>query len=189
MPSLDELKDGATQYRSAVIESVDRDKSELFVKAAPYNVRADIGGGIDEEFRTGTFARAAKSPERLLVWHDHRGPMTGRGVAVEDKPDGVWVRARLASTTAAKDMVSLIDDKFLTDVSIEFNPMPEWMDVQQRGNRLEITHRRAHLLGFAVVPEGAYGSAAFVASLRDLEREREAEKARLWLEAYRRKAI
>lgn len=187
MPSLDEIKAGTKQYRAAVIEDIDVEKSEMLVKAAPYGVPTDIGAGIVEEFRPGTFSRAAKAPHRLGVWAGHGGPLTGRGIEVDDRSDGVWLRARIGRSQAARDMLSNIDDEISDQVSVEFLPMSEWMDVSATRGGLNIVHRRATLLGFAIVPDGAYGDNAFIASIRaDDEKERKAEEARLWLENFRR---
>jgi HK97 family phage prohead protease len=176
------------QKRKAIVEDVDTDKSEILVKAAPYGIMSDIGGGIDEQFEPGTFARAAKAPERLYLTHDHDGPLVGRGLEVDDRADGVWMRARLAPTTAAKDMVALIEAGMLHDCSVEFRTMREHMTVTRMGERLRIVHRRAQLLGVAVVNEAAHQE-AYVASVREAELERKAEEARLWLEAYRTASV
>ena len=190
MPAtLDDIKTWGQQFRAAVIEDIDTAKSEMLVKAAPYGVPTDIGAGIIEEFRPGTFARAAKAPNRLGVWAGHGGPLIGRGVEVDDRADGVWVRSKLSRSQAARDALMDIEDKISADVSVEFVPSAEWMDITATRDGLSVVHRRATLLGHAFVPDGAYGANAFIASIRaDDEQERAREEARLWLEKYRRSA-
>lgn len=186
---LDDMMAGATQYRAAVIEDIDVDKSEILVRAAPYGAPTDIGAGVVEEFRPGTFSRAAKTPHRLGVWSGHGGPLIGRGLEVDDREDGIWIRSKIARTQAAKDALLNIEDGISDQVSVEFVPKSEYMDVTAHKGGLNVVHRRAHLLGWAVVPEGAYGpGGAFIAAIRaDDEAERKREAARLWLEAYRRR--
>ncbi len=184
---ISQLKSGAAQHRAATVEDIDVEKSEMLVKAAPYGVPTNIGAGIIEEFRPGTFARAAKAPNRLGVWSGHGGPLIGRGLEVDDRPDGVWVRARLGRTQATKDALLNYEDGISSDVSIEFLPMAAHYDITATSSGLNVVHRRATLLGYALVPDGAYGANSFVASIReDDEKEREREKARLWLEEFRK---
>lgn len=182
---LSDLENGAVQHRSATIEDIDTVKGELYVKAAPYGELTDIGANIDELFHPGTFARAANSPGRLMVFHNHAGPLVGRGTEVVDKPEGIWIRSRIGRSQAARDMLADIEDKILTDPSVEFRPLPGWMKVQRTGDRFRVEHRRAHMIGFAMVPEGAYGGSAFVESVRDAQRDGDAEAARVWFMEWR----
>jgi phage head maturation protease len=182
-----DIEAGAIQYRAAKIEDIDPGKHEMFVRAAPYSEEfTDIGANIEERFLPGTFARAVKAPHRLNVFFDHGGPLVGRGTEAEDRPDGIYVRAKIGRTGPAEEMLSLLADEILTDVSVEFRGLPDHMKVERYGDGLRVTHRRAHLTGFAAVPEGAYGEQALVLSARDAKREREQEAARAWLEAFKR---
>jgi len=180
--NVEELKAGAIQYRAAEVKDINVPNREMLVKVAPYEVTMDIGGGIDETFKRGTFSRAVKAPQRVSAFWEHGGPLIGRGVQVDDREDGVWVRAKIGRTTAAADVISLIEDELIRDVSAEFRPIPESMTVMQSGGRLSVTHTRAHLIGFAVVREGAYGKDAYVSSVRDERMERDREALRLWLQ-------
>jgi HK97 family phage prohead protease len=187
MPSLKEITEGAVQYRNATVESIDVTTREMMVRAVPYGEDVDIGAGITETFERGAFANAVKEPHRLCVWHDHGGPLVGRGMAVEDRSDSVHIRARIASTAAAKEMLTLIDEKILTDVSVEFGIIRQAMTVKDLGaGEFHVKHKRAHLRGFAMVPEGAYREMAYVESVRSAERGRDVEAARAWLLAYQR---
>ena len=189
MSVFDDLQAGAVQHRAAKIDGLDQSKSELSIKVVPYEVEGDVGP-FTEVFSRGAFARATKDPSRLGVWHEHLGPLVGRGVEADDRADGFWMRAKLASTQAARDMAQMIDDKVLTDASVEFHPMRDFMDVQRRDSgKLHVRHRRAHLRGVAVTFEGAYGAGAYVASLRDAAREREIEEARVWFAAWRQNVL
>lgn len=188
MPSLDDLKNGAKQFRAAVIEDVDVEKGEMLIKAVPYGVPTEIGADILEEFRPGAFARSAKSPDRLSLWSGHGGPLIGRGLEVEDRPDSLWFRAKLGRTQAAKDALLDYEDGIASDPSIEFRPMPDWMSVERRSRGYSVVHRRAHLLGVALVPNGAYAPHAFVDSVRD-DRDRAAEDTLLWLAEFKRRAL
>jgi hypothetical protein len=86
-------------------------------------------------------------------------------------------------------MLSLLADEILSDVSVEFRGLPDHMKVERQGDDLRVTHRRAHLTGFAAVPEGAYGERALVLSARDAKREREAEAARAWFQEFKSRSL
>ena len=187
MALIDDLRAGGVQFRSATVEDVDKAKSEILLKAVPYSVPTDIGSDIIEEFKPGSFARSAKSPQRLSLWSGHGGAVIGRGVEAEDRTDGVWLRMKVGRTQAAQDAILNLEDGIQSDPSIEFRPLTDWMRVEQRSNGgLTVTHRRAHLLGVALVTDGAYHGKAFVESVREAEVERKREEARLWFEAWRK---
>jgi phage head maturation protease len=189
MSLLTEIEGGAVQYRAAKVQDIDLAKGELFVKAAPYGLDTDIGGGVTERFEPRTFARAAKEPSRLQVFHNHAGPLVGRGIEVDDRPEGIWIRAKIGRSQVARDMLTDVEDGILTDPSVEFRPVPGQMKVTREGSGFRVVHRRAHLIGFAMVPEGAYGPSAYVESVRDARREREVEAARLWFVEWRARAV
>lgn len=182
-----EIEAGGIQFRAATIEDVDDRTRELLVRAVPYGETFhDIGGSVDERFLPHAFAAAAKAPHRLTLMNSHGGDLIGRGVAMDDPPTGPEIRYKVGSHDAAQQAMIMVSEGTLTDVSIEFRAMPKHFDVERAGDRLRVTHRRAHLTGSALVPEGAYGEAAHILSLRDAEQERAREQARLWLEQWKR---
>lgn len=188
MTRIDDIRNGAVQYRSAEVQDISG--HEIYVKAVPYaDEFTDVGGGISERFLPGTFARAVKAPERVAVFHDHQGPLVGRGTEVEDKTDGVYIRAKIGKTQAALDFLSLIEDKILDQMSVEFRAINDGMKVERRGDRLFVTHTRAHLTGVAGVPEAAYQGQTPILSARDLQRDRAVEAARAWLAEYKARRI
>lgn len=155
------------QTRSAVIEDVDPDEGTVLVRAAPYEVETQLGHDLYEVFSRSAFANAAKAPSRVKAWHEHRGPLVGHALVVDDKPDGVWIKAKIANTLAGQEVRELAREGFLTDVSVEFRPMKEYLKAQRKSDGIHVRHDRAHLLGFAFVSHGAYGEHAYVASVRD----------------------
>lgn len=185
MAMIEDLRAGAVQHRSAVVQDVDEAKGEIYMRAIPYGVEQDIGADILETFQPGAFARSAKEPARMSLWSGHGGPLVGRGLEAEDKPDGLWLRMKLGRTQAARDAVLDLVDGIASDPSIEFRPMRDFMRIEQRGMGYRVDHRRAHALGVALVPDGAFHGSAFVASVRDAEGDRAAEEARLWFESWR----
>lgn len=167
------------QFRRAEIK--DLADNEVLLRAVPYDVEYPIDLGLGESFEPGAFRGAEKDPARVKLWHDHsdtpRGRIAGVGTSIEDRPDGSYVRAKFANTDTGQELRSLLKDGILDEASIEFRPIPKDMQVIRDGDNVHVRHRRAHLRGVAVVPEGAYGRDALVMSVRDL-RAKTAEKAR-----------
>lgn len=166
------------QFRKAQIEQIDDWVIQL--RAVPYDVEAEIDRGLFESFEPGAFAAAAKDPARVKLWFIHSndgGRPTGQAFEIQDRSDGPLVRMRVSQTTSGAELHTLAQDGVLDEASIEFKAIPRAMTVRRRGDELHVRHRRGHLLGVALVPQGAYGRDARVLSVRDL-REQHLEKAR-----------
>jgi HK97 family phage prohead protease len=177
------LYDGV-QHREASVEHVDPDEGTVLLRAVPYSVETQLDRELWESFHPKAFARAAAAPSRCKMWHLHQGPLIGHALDVEDRDDGVWVRARFSQTPSAQEARELAADGSLDQCSITFRPQSEFMRVTRKPDGLHIRHDRAALLGVALVPHGQYDSHAYVASVRDADddavaREREARMARL----------
>jgi HK97 family phage prohead protease len=164
------------QHREATVEDVDPDAGTILVRAAPYGVETALAHDLFEQFERAAFAKAANAPSRVKAWHEHNGPLIGHALSVEDRPDGVWVKTKIANTIAGGEVRELARDGILTDVSVTFRPMKDHMRVARRSDGLHVSHSRAHLLGFAFVSHGAYAEHAFVASVRDEKASREREQ-------------
>lgn len=158
------------QYREATIDTLDPDERVIEMRAVPYNVETQLAPGLVEVFAPGAFARAAKDPARCKLWAGHSttgGSIVGQAFEVADRPDGVYVRARVSKIPAGDDLLTLAHDKVLDEASIEFNPIREGMLITNRNGTTVVRHRRAHLRGVGLVPHGAYGRDALVTSVRD----------------------
>lgn len=169
------------QHRKATIEHLDVDEGTILMRAAPYDVEAQIDRELWESFAPKTFERAANAPSRCKLWHLHGGPLVGHATEVEDRHDGVWIRARFSNTINATEARELASDGTLDQVSVSFKPMKDFMRFEHRADGHHVRHSRAGLLGVALVPHGAYDEHAFVASVRDsiADRTREAALAKL----------
>jgi HK97 family phage prohead protease len=175
---------GGVQTRAATIEAYDADEGTVLLRAAPYGVEARLDAELWESFAPEAFARAAEAPHRVKLWHNHStagGALVGHARTVEDKRDGVWVRAKFSNTLAGQEARELAADGSLDECSVEFRADPGWWTVARKRDGLHVRHARAHLLGVALVPHGAYGAAAYVASVRgaDEDHARELVLARL----------
>ena len=78
---------------------------------------------------------------------------------------------KFANTAAARDARELADDGTLDQVSVEFRAIEDGTGYTWRtlSDGTHVKHSRAHLLGVALVPHGAYGDGAFVAQVRSAD--------------------
>jgi HK97 family phage prohead protease len=169
------------QCRSATVTALQPDERLVELRAVPYGVETRLGPRLYESFAPRAFAAASKDPARITLYAGHStdgGTAVGRAEVVEDTADGVVIRARVSDTAAGNDLLTLARDGVLGEASIEFHPIEEDMRVTTRGDDTVVRHRRAHLLGVALVPHGAYGQAATVLRVRDATSSKERDE---WL--------
>ncbi len=166
----------ATQYRSGEIVDMDKDEGILTARIAPYETEAQLDARLFETFGAGCFARAAAAPGRCKVWHEHGGSLIGCAREIEDKTDGIWVRAKFSNTLAGQEARELASDGSLDQCSVEFKALKDWLKVERRSDGLHVRHARAQLFGFALTTRGIYGEGGFIASVRSDEVDREREQ-------------
>ena len=174
------------QTRSATVSALHPEERVIELTAVPYGVETRLSPSLVESFQARAFSNAGKDPGRVKLWHGHStagGQIVGSAELVDDKPDGVYIRARVSHTAAGDDLLTLAHDGVLDEASVEFQPIPADMTVTRRGDDTVVRHKRARLLGVALVPHGAYGRGAVVLSVRDerADRVREEWLARLRL--------
>lgn len=172
------------QTRSATVSALDADQRIVELCAVPYGVETRLSPSLVESFAARAFSNAGKDPGRVKLWHGHStvgGQIVGSASLVDDRADGVYIRARVSQTAAGDDLLTLARDGVLDEASVEFQPIPADMQVSRRGDDTVVRHKRARLLGVALVPHGAYGRGALVLSVRDeaADRAREEWLARL----------
>lgn len=169
------------QHRAAEVEHLDVDSGTILMRAVPYNTETQLAEDLWESFAPAAFSRAAASPGRCKLWHEHGGPLIGHATKVDDRADGTWIEAKISNTLAGQEARELAHDGTLDQVSITFRPMRDWMKVTRADDGYHVRHARAALLGVALVAHGAYADGAFIASVRDTvtDRTREAALARL----------
>lgn len=113
--------------------------------------------GIRETFAKGAFAGV--DPTRVTIEaQGHGNELVGRGEAIEEREDGAYLRARIASTTAGNDLLTLIREGVLGAASVVFRPIKS---VALAGGVVQRT--LVELARVAVLDRGAYPSAAVVA--------------------------
>lgn len=170
MTELDDLFTGVIT-RAATLQEFDADAGTILVRAAPYEVETELQPGLFERFSRGAFEAATAAPHRVKLWLGHstqNGVPVGVGRMVEERRDGLYLRAKIANTAAGHDARELAADGVLDEVSVEFLSKPDWYAARRRADGVHVTHARARLLGVALVPHGAYADNARVLEVRSL---------------------
>lgn len=170
MTNTPDLYRNPVQTRSATVEALNVDERLVELLAVPYGVETRLAPHLVESFAPKAFAAAGKDAARVKLWDRHStegGNPVGWAEVVEDRAEGVYIRARVSHTGAGDDLLTLARDGVLDEASVEFQPIAEDMRVTRRGEDTLVMHRRARLLGVALVTHGAYGRGATVLSVRD----------------------
>ncbi|WP_028654875.1 HK97 family phage prohead protease [Nocardioides sp. J54] len=166
------------QFRSAEIREIAADdERSILLRAVPYDVETQLWDNLYESFAPGAFARATKDPARVKFYLGHGGPLVGMAEMVEDREDGVWIRNIVSRTASGDELLTLARDKVLDEASIEFRIVKGGTEITERDGKTYWRHKRAQLLGVALVPHGAYGRNALVKAVRD-DQDKAAEVAR-----------
>lgn len=164
------------QYRAADVEKIDLDEGTILMRAVPYDEETQLDRDLFESFAPKAFERATAAPARCKLWHEHGGPLIGHAREIDDRADGVWIRAKISNTLAGQEARELAADGTLDQVSITFRPLSDWMKVDRKTDGLHVRHSRAALLGVALVAHGAYAENAYIASVRDAQADRAREQ-------------
>ncbi len=144
------------------IELVERaegegDGRELTIRLVKWGEVAEhTQEGIRETFAPGAFR--GSDPARITIEsQEHRRDLVGRGIALEEREDGAYLRARVARTHAGDDLLTLIREGVLSAASVVFRP------IQSRRRADGVIERTlAELARVAILDRGAYPSAAVV---------------------------
>lgn len=154
------------QPRTAPVLDFDARTGTVEAVLVPYEVEVPLGPKVSEIVTRGAFSRA--DVRRVKVFdQQHSGPVIGRALDLEDRDDGVFARLQISDTALGRDVLTLLRDGALTEMSIEFIPQPRYMKVDKAGDgSTKIRHDRATLLGVSPVSHGAYGQHAKVLAVR-----------------------
>jgi HK97 family phage prohead protease len=164
-----DLINAESQTRAATVVDIDTDRGTIDALLVSYGMRAQIDHDLYEEFSRGAFASAVAAPHRVKVsnqQHDMKVTI-GRAVEIREEGDGVYGRLHIADTAAGRDVMTLLREEILDELSIEFLPQKRYMKVEKlpEGGLL-VRHDRAVLKGVSPVAHGAYGRGSRVLAVR-----------------------
>lgn len=134
--------------------------------AVPYDIEQRISGQLVEVFRKGAFADVVRAPFRvkLLRGHDAKAMPLGRATMLKETDQGLYAEMRVSQTRAGDEVLELIKDGALDQLSIGFMPLKN----RKRDDGV-IERIKAHLAEISLVTFGAYGELATVSGVRDTE--------------------
>ena len=129
----------------------------------PFDVEQRIHAGLTEVFRRGAFANVARAAHRvkLLVGHDSKALPIGRATLLREDASGLYGEFRVSKGPRGDEILELVRDNALTDLSIGFQPLKD----QRRPDGV-VERLAAHLAEVSLVTFGAYGGAATVVGVR-----------------------
>ena len=101
---------------------------------------------------------------KLLRGHDARALPLGRATVLKETDQGLYAEMRVSQTRAGDEILELIKDGALDQLSIGFMPLKN----RKRDDGV-IERIKAHLAEISLVTFGAYGELAAVSGVRDTE--------------------
>lgn len=149
------------------------DGRTLSIRAVPWDTEIQIAPGEWESFDRHAFDPQLPAASRLTLTLGHPRPgdlitdsLIGRLASMEARDDGLHVQARVATTNAANEALTLVNDGVLDQVSIGFVDLKPTKLQRQGGGALwrRLAARLDHL---ALVAAGAYGEGAKVLAVRE----------------------
>jgi hypothetical protein len=99
---------------------------------------------------------------KFLVGHDASALPIGRATLLREDEAGLYGEFRISDTERGSEVLTLIRDGALSELSIGFSPLKD-----KRRQDGVVERQLAHLAEVSAVTFGAYGSAASVVGVRD----------------------
>ena len=102
---------GSMEYRNAALGTITDRTIELMV--APYDEPAHLGQGVHEKVARGAFGDLADAgiPLKLETGVNHQGPVVGRSIGFDDRPEGLFATFKVSETEAGNDALTLAHDR------------------------------------------------------------------------------
>lgn len=172
---------GDVLVRAVKVEdgAVDAEKRIIDCVLMTYEHPAQIDHELHEIFTAGAFKAAVANPSRVKVsdqQHD-RKVVVGQAIELRDEPKELRGTLRIADTTAGRDLLTLLREGILEELSVEFRAQPRHFKVTRTEKGLVVRHDKAVLVGISPVSAGAYGDGSRVLAVRAEMENRQREKA------------
>lgn len=156
------------QIRSAEVAEVDAEHGLVDLLMATYERESEVAPGLWEVFTRGAFDAAMPNPHRIKMTnqgHDRQNGI-GKSIKLWDDGDRFLSRVKISDTSYGRDVLTLMRDEVLTEVSLEF--YPKKFDSRRRAeDNLLLRHDKVTLVGVSPVLAGAHGDGSKVLSVRE----------------------
>jgi HK97 family phage prohead protease len=172
------FEEGTVHVRSAPVAAFDSDTGVVEALLMTYETEVELEPGLREVFTRGAFAAALGNPPRVVVSNQGHDRGTSIGKVTELREDGNLLMGtmRISDTAAGRDVLTLLRDEVLTELSVEFKLKKGGYRVSCRDGDTLVRHDKATLVGISPVPAGAYGDASRVLAVRAAEMDRTRER-------------
>lgn len=149
----------------------------------PYGVVQRINANLSEVFIRGAFQNVVRASHRVkfLIGHDSTALPIGRATLLREDENGLYGEFRISDTERGSEVLTLIRDGALSELSIGFSPLRD----KRRPDGV-VERQLAHLAEVSAVTFGAYGPAASVVGVRDQSRTPNLDALEETLKAIRR---
>jgi len=149
----------------------------------PYGKVQRINAQLSEVFVRGAFSNVVRAAHRVkfLVGHDAAALPIGRATLLREDETGLYGEFRISQTDRGSEVLELIRDGALSELSIGFSPLKD-----KRRQDGVIERQLAHLAEVSAVTFGAYGSAASIVGVRDQSKTPNLDALQLELDRIRR---
>jgi HK97 family phage prohead protease len=156
------------QYRAATVTDIDIDRGTFDALIATYEHPAQIDHDVSEVFTRGAFSSALSAPHRVKVrGQEHDKVTIGHALELREEGNALYGRLRIADTAAGRDVLTLLREEIIDELSVEFLPQKRYMRVERTPDGgLQVRHDRAVLKGLSPVGHGAYGRGSRVLAVR-----------------------
>ena len=133
----------------------------------PYGQVQRINASLSEVFIRGAFVNVVRASHRVkfLIGHDATALPIGRATLLREDANGLYGEFRISDTERGSEVLTLIRDGALSELSIGFSPLKD----NRRPDGV-VERQLAHLAEVSAVTFGAYGPAASVVGVRDQSR-------------------
>lgn len=155
-----------TETRSFDVE-IRANQRTVYGIAVPFGETIDLGH-YRERFVRGAFERTIRergSKVKLLAQHNHATFPIGRAVLLEERPQGLWLEARVANTSAGDEALQLVADGAVDSFSVGFQPIESRTARDGVVERTQVALREVSLVGLP-----AY-TGAVIAGVRSADRQ------------------
>ena len=164
---VNDLLNGEEQTRAATVVEVDEEHGIVEALLATYEHRAPIDHDVYEVFTRGAFSAALSAPWRVKVKdQEHQRGSIGKALELREESDALYGRLRIPDTAAGRDVLTLLREGIIDELSVEFLPQKRHMKVEKVADGLLIRHDKAVLKGVSPVAHGAYGRGSRVLAVR-----------------------
>jgi phage head maturation protease len=150
-------EDISTEIPDAEIEVRDIAKREIGMLIARWDTPVDTNLGL-ESVRRGAFSEV--DPADVVLKVGHKGPVVGRGFALQERDEGVHMDFRVSKTLNGDEALTLASDGVMRRASVEYSPRGTQGEVSHKGGKRTVRLSKVALKAVAMTYQPSYEGTA-----------------------------